>query len=144
TYPTHANISLYNPDPANPNATWDSWAEQLAQAGVDFVCPNLTGSQPNANGSPTLMLPLLNAIRNRGLTNQIKFAAFDDNAASWTAQWNLANGRGYGYQQKFDMADTNNWRYIYDYNYKIFFQTIPDANRFKINGRPLIMIWSGN
>jgi len=144
TYPTHANISLYNPDSANPNATWDSWAEQMAQAGVDFVCPNLTGSQPNTGGSPTQMLALLNVIRNRGLTNQIKFAAFDDNAASWTAQWNLANGRGYGYAQKFDMADTNNWRYIYDYNYKVFFQTIPDQNRFKINGRPLIMIWSGN
>ncbi|MDB6015990.1 MAG: carbohydrate binding module family protein, partial [Pedosphaera sp.] len=23
-----------------------------------------------------------------------------------------------------------------------FYQTVPDANRFKINGRPLIMIWS--
>src|SRR5688572_22862636 len=44
TYPTHQNISNYNPDPANPNATWDSWAEQLGQAGVDFICPNLTGS----------------------------------------------------------------------------------------------------
>ncbi len=144
SYPTHANISLYNPDPANPNATWDSWAEQLAQSGVDFICPNLTGSNPNANGSPSKMLPLLNAIRHQGLTNRIKFAAFDDNAASWTAQWNMANGRGYGYAQKFDMADTNNWRFIYDYNYKIFFETIPDENRFKINGRPLIIIWSGN
>lgn len=142
--PNQQNISLYNPDPGNPNATWDSWAEQLAQAGVDFVCPNLTGSQPNTGGSPTGMLPLLTALRNRGLTNQIKFAAFDDNAASWTAQWNAANGRGYGYAQKFDMSDTNNWRYIYDYNYKVFYQTIPDENRFKINGRPLIIIWTGN
>jgi hypothetical protein len=142
--PNQQNISLYNPDPTNPNATWDGWAEQMAQAGVDFVCPNLTGSQPNTGGSPTQMLPLLTALRNRGLTNQIKFAAFDDNAASWTAQWNMANGRGYGYAQKFDLADTNNWRYIYDYNYKIFYQTIPDENRFKINGRPLIMIWTGN
>lgn len=144
SFPSHQNISLYNPDSSNPNATWDSWAEQMAQAGVDFVCPNLTGSQPNTGGSPTQMLPLLTALRNRGLTNQIKFAAFDDNAASWTAQWNAANGRGYGYAWKFDMSDTNNWRYIYDYNYKIFYQTIPDENRFKINGRPLIIIWTGN
>ena len=57
---------------------------------------------------------------------------------------NPANGRGFGYAQKFDMSDTNNWKYIYDYNYKIFYQTIPDAYRFKINGRPLIIIWSGN
>ena len=144
TYPSQYNISLYNPDPNNPNMTWDSWAEQLAQAGVDYVSPNLTGSQPNKGGSPTNMLPLLTALTNRGLTNRIKFAIFDDNAASWVAQWNQANGRGFGYAQKFDMSDTNNWKYIYDYNYKLFYQTIPDANRFKINGRPLIVIWTGN
>src|SRR5262249_45828199 len=97
TYPNQSNISLYNPDPSNPNATWDSWAEQLAQAGVDFVCPNLTGSYANSNSPPTQMLPLLTALQNRGLTNQTKFAIWDDNAASWTAQWNYTNGRGYGY-----------------------------------------------
>jgi hypothetical protein len=69
---------------------------------------------------------------------------FDDNAASWTAQWNMANGRGYGYAQPFDIGDSNNWKYIYDYNYKLFFQTIPDANRFKIAGRPVIIIWTCN
>lgn len=143
-HPDQFNISLYNPDPNNPDATWDDWAEQLAQAGVDFVCPNLTGSYPNAGGSPVQMAPLLTALSNRGLTNQIKFAIFDDNASSWVAQWNLANGRGYGYAEKFDISNTNNWKYIYDYNYKLFYQTIPDANRFKINGRPLIIIWTGN
>ena len=142
--PTRQNISLYNPDPNNPNATWDDWVAQLAQAGVDFVCPNLTGSQPNTNGSPTKIAPMIAAINARGLTNQLKLAAFDDNAASWVAQWNMANGRGYGYAQKFDMADSANWRYIYDYNYKVFFQTVPDANRFKIEGRPIIIIWTGN
>lgn len=142
--PNQQNISLYNPDPNNPNATWDEWVAQLAQAGVDFVCPNLTGSQPNTNGSPAKIAPMIAAINARGLTNQLKLAAFDDNAASWCAQWNMANGRGYGYAQKFDMADHNNWKYIYDYNYKVFFQTVPDANRFKINGRPVIIIWTGN
>src|SRR5687767_13050843 len=80
TYPNQQNISLYNPDPASPNATWDSWTEQMAQAGVDFVCPNLTGSQPNANGTPTKIAPLVAAINNRGLAGQIKFGLFDDNA----------------------------------------------------------------
>lgn len=144
TYPGQQNIALYNPEPGNPNATWDSWAEQLGQAGVDFVCPNLTGSQPNANGSPTKMAPLVAAINNRGLAGQVKFALFDDNAASWTAQWNMANGRGYGYAQPFDISNADNWRYIYDWNYKLFYQTVPDANRFKINGRPVIIIWTGN
>ncbi len=44
----------------------------------------------------------------------------------------------------FDISNTNNWRYIYDWNYKLFYQTVPDTNRFKINGRPVIIIWTGN
>src|SRR5258706_14050066 len=44
----------------------------------------------------------------------------------------------------FDISNSANWVYIDDYNYKIFFQTVPDANRFKINFRPVIIIWTGN
>jgi Domain of unknown function (DUF5010)/DUF5010 C-terminal domain/Concanavalin A-like lectin/glucanases superfamily len=139
-----SNTPLYNPNPANPNLTWDDWAEELGAAGVDFVCPNLRGSQPNTGVNPTNMAPLLTSLRNKGLAGRIKLALFDDNASSWTAQWNQANGRGYGYALPFDMADTNNWKYIYDYNYKLFYQTVPDTNRFKINGRPVIIIWTGN
>lgn len=142
--PSNQNQSMYNPDPNNPDLTWQTWAEQLGQAGVDFICPNLTGSQPNANGSPVKMAPMLTALNNLGLASKIKFAIFDDNAASWCAQWNLANGRGYGYAQPFDISNPDNWKYIYDWNYKLFYQTIPDANRFKINGRPVIIIWTGN
>ncbi|MGC3960995.1 MAG: DUF5010 domain-containing protein [Verrucomicrobiota bacterium] len=148
TYPNQFNISMYNPnggsqyDPNNP--TWGVWAEQLEQAGVDFICPNLTGSWPQTNNPPQQMIGMLNAINNRGLGSTIKFAIFDDNAASWTAQWNQANGRGFGYAQPFDIANSNNWVYLWDYNYRRFYQTIPDANRFKINGRPVIMIWTGN
>ena len=140
--PAKPICTLYNPQSTNPNATWDSWAEQLRQSGVDFVCPNLRGSTPNTSVSPVNIAPFVTALNNQG--NVTKLAIFDDNASSWTAQWNQANGRGFGYAQKFDISDSANWVYIYDYNYKLFYQTVPDANRFKINGRPLIIIWTGN
>ena len=139
-----ANHPLFNPITGNPNATWDDWAEELAASGVDFVCPNLRGSWPNTDQNPTNVAPFLTALANRGLTNRIKLAIFDDNAASWTAQWNQANGRGFGYAQPFDISQQTNWVYLWDYNYKLFYQTVPDANRFKINGRPVIIVWSGN
>jgi lysophospholipase L1-like esterase len=141
-YSAAGNTPLYNPQSSNPNATWNEWAAQLKQSGVDYVCPNLRGSQPNTSVSPTNIASFVTALNNQG--NVTKLAIFDDNASSWTAQWNQANGRGFGYAQKFDMSDTNNWKYIYDYNYKLFYQTVPDTNRFKINGRPLIIIWTGN
>ena len=143
-YTSDANNPLFNPIPGQPNATWDDWAEELAASGVDFVCPNLRGSWPNTSQNPTNIAPLLSALANRGLAQSIKLAIFDDNAASWTAQWNQANGRGFGYAQPFDISQPTNWAYLWDYNYKLFYQTVPDANRFRINGRPVIIIWSGN
>ena len=143
-YSGTANRPLFNPIAGQPNRTWDDWAEELAASGVDFVCPNLRGSWPNTAQNPTNIAPLLTALANRGLTNSIKVAIFDDNAASWTAQWNEANGRGFGYAQPFDISQQTNWVYLWDYNYKLFYQTVPDASRFKINGRPVIIIWSGN
>src|SRR6185436_9529530 len=86
-YTSAANNPLFNPLPGNPNATWDDWVEELAASGVDFVCPNLRGSWPNTDQNPTNIAPLLTALANRGLTNRIKLAIFDDNAASCTAQW---------------------------------------------------------
>jgi hypothetical protein len=138
------NTPLFNSLSGNPNATWDDWAEEIAASGVDYVCPNLRGSYPNTSVNPTNIAGLLLALSNRGLTNQIKLAIFDDNASSWTAQYNQALGYGYGYTVPFDIGNSNNWVYLWDYNYKLFYQTVPDSNRFKINGRPLIIIWTGN
>jgi hypothetical protein len=135
------NAPLYNPPSGTATDTWGTWLEQAQQAGLDFLCPNLRGSQSNTGVSPVNIAPLVTLINNRGLANQIKLGAFDDNAGSWQWQWNMAKGTA---NVPFDIGDSNNWVYIYDYNYKIFFQTVPDANRFKINGRPVIIIWTGN
>jgi hypothetical protein len=147
--PNSTNVSLYNPDPHNPDKTWNSWVEQYNQAGIDFVAVNLRGSQPVTSYSPTHIVPLVTAITNQGLTDSLKLAIFDDNGTSWIAQRNLASGNGFGYgtdpvADSFDMSNEANWKYIYDYNYKLFYETVPDANRFKINGRPVIIIWTGS
>ena len=138
------NFPLYNPQKTNPNATWQNWAEELSAAGVDFVCPNLRGAYPKNDTNPTNIAPLVAVIDKMGLTSRLKIAAFDDNAASWTAQWNASQGRPWAWAKLFDMGDTNNWKYLYDYNYKLFYETVPDRNRFKVHGRPLIIIWSGD
>jgi hypothetical protein len=56
------NFPLYNPVKTNPNATWQNWVEELAAAGVDFVCPNLRGSYPNNGTNPTNIAPLVEII----------------------------------------------------------------------------------
>jgi Domain of unknown function (DUF5010)/DUF5010 C-terminal domain len=116
----------------------------LLASEVYFVAPNLRGAYPNNSTNPTNIAPLVSILNNMGISNRLKIALFDDNAASWTAQWNLSQGRQWAWAKLFDMGDTNNWCYLYDYNYKLFYDTVPDANRFKINGRPLIIIWTGD
>jgi len=135
------NTPLYNPVSTDPAATWDTWVREAGQAGLNFVCPNLRGAYPITDWSPANMAPILTALNNSGFASQIKICAFDDNASSWQAQWSNANGNS---SAPFDISDSANWTYIYDTNYKIFFETIPDANRFKIDGRPVIIIWTGN
>src|SRR5882757_6777924 len=84
-YPANTeNMPLYNPDPNNPNLTWDTWVREAGQAGVDFLAPNLRGASPISKWSPASMAPVLMALNNSGFAGQIKIAAFDDNAASWT------------------------------------------------------------
>ena len=139
-----ANTPLFNPISSNPNLTWDDWAEELGSAQVDFVCPNLRGSNPETSLSPVNIAPFITALTNRGLANRVKLAIFDDNASSWTAEWNEANGRGFGSAEPFDISNSANWKYLWDYNYELFYQTVPDANRYKIDGRPVIIIWTGN
>ncbi|HEY1741654.1 MAG TPA: DUF5010 domain-containing protein, partial [Granulicella sp.] len=135
------NTPLYNPVSTDPAATWDTWVREAGQAGLNFVCPNLRGAYPITDWSPANMAPILTALNNSGFASQIKICAFDDNASSWQAQWSNANGNS---SAPFDISNSANWTYIYDTNYKIFFETIPDANRFKIDGRPVIIIWTGN
>jgi hypothetical protein len=130
---TWLNTPLFNPNPSKPNLSWSDWVEELRASGVDFVCPNLRGGMSQYNS--TNLPPLLQALQEHGMSQRIKVAIFDDNASSWAA---------FGGGQPFDIANTNNWKYIWDQNYKPFYDTIPDTNRFKINGRPVIIVWTGN
>jgi len=138
------NLSIFK-STDNDNDWWDNIAEEIAYSGVDFVAPTLRGYTPNNSrdaGDPRRLTSLVAAMDRRGLSNAFKIAIFDDNPASWTAARNLDNGDGYDYTPLFDCGNTANYKYIWDYDIKATFTAVPDAKRFKINGRPLIMFWS--
>ena len=132
-------LPLYSPPAGDHARYWDSMVEQYQSAQIDFVAVWLKG-----NNQPATFANLVTAVNKRGLSRRIKIMPFDDNPASWTALWNFDHGNGYGYKAPFDMSSPASWAFVWDKNLKAFFQAVPDANRCKINGRPVYAIWSGS
>ena len=132
-------LPLFNLPDHDHARYWDSMVEQYQSAQIDFIAVWLKG-----NDQPATFGSCVAAIQKRGLTNRVKIMAFDDNPASWTALWNFDHGSGYGYKVPFDVSKEENWSYVWDKNLKAFFQNVPDADRYKIQGRPVYAIWSGS
>lgn len=130
-------LPMYAPPAGDHARYWDSMVEQYDSAQIDFLAVWLKG-----NRQPATFANLVTALKKRGVSDRIKIMPFDDNPASWTAMWNFDHGNGYNYKEPFDVSDPANWTYVWDTNLKVFFQNVPDANRYKIRGRPVYRIWS--
>ena len=132
-------LPLFNQPEGDHARYWDNMVEQYQSAQIDFVAVWLKG-----NNQPATFANLAAAVNKRELTGRLKIMPFDDNPASWTAMWNFDHGDGYGYKKPFDLSNPDTWAYVWDKNLKAFFQNVPDANRYKIDGRPVYAIWSGS
>nr|WP_294897557.1 DUF5010 domain-containing protein [uncultured Pedobacter sp.] len=138
------------PDSTNWTTTtewWENMAEEVDYSGIDFIALLSRGNQPNApdrgNGNPKHIPKLIDAMNARG--SSFKLAIFDDCPNSWTGSknWNESGGTTYSTSSpKFDCSNTANYKYIWDYNLKQAIGNIPDAKRYKIDGRMVIFFWS--
>jgi len=131
-------LPMFNASAGNHTAYWDNMVEQYDSAGVNGIAVWLKGNNHEAT-----FANFVTAVNKRGVANKVKIMPFDDNPASWTAMWNFDHGNGYNYTAPFDVSNQANWTYVWDKNLKVFFQNVPDANRYKINGRPVYAVWSG-
>ncbi len=126
---------------------WENMAEEIDYSGIDFIALLSRGNQPLApdrgNGNPLHIPKMVNAMNARGAS--FKLAIFDDCPNSWTGSknWNESGGVTYSTASpKFDCSVTANYKYIWDYNLKQAIGSIPDAKRYKIDGRMVIFFWS--
>ena len=137
-----------NPEWSGMTQWWENMAEEIDYSGLDFVALLSRGNQPNApdrgNGNPKHISKLVNAMDARG-ANSFKLAIFDDCPNSWTGSknWNESEGQSYNTTvNKFNCENVANYKYIWDYNLKQAIEAIPDAKRYKINGRMVLFFWS--
>jgi hypothetical protein len=141
------NLPLYTATSTEAD-WWDNIVEEAAYSGIDYIAPVDRGYSPNFPtvdaGDPRKLANLVAAINRRGVASKFKIAIFDDCPSSWAANRNKDMGFGYTVPPLFDCGDTANYKYIYKYNIQTAFQNVPDAMRFKINNKPVIIFWAIN
>ena len=101
---------------------------------------------PTKNDGPDDCCPLkytmmVDAIKRAGHAQEgvTKLGLWDDNV-----EW--ASIRNYNKKlpkdTPFDFSDTSSWQYVFDYNYKLFFKTVPEQMRYRLDGKPVFAIWN--
>jgi uncharacterized protein DUF5010 len=128
---------------AQDPAWWNSMITQARGAGLGWLAPVSWGNPSNAD--PATLGPLVTAIDR--LAPAMKVALFDD-TTSEVLRKNLAKGRGWTLDERFDLNDLagageGGLAYFYDHQWKRFFQTVPPRNRLTVDGRPVVFMWHG-
>jgi hypothetical protein len=144
------NLPMYKAT-QDENAFWDNYVAELLAAGVDYVAPTIRGYLPgkdqyNGGGDTRKLAGLVAAIDRAGAAGKLKISALDDTPASLTDKKNLDKHNAGGYQPPFDIGDANGtgeggYQYMWDNNWRVLLQTVPDRMRFKLNGRPVVYGW---
>jgi hypothetical protein len=127
---------------------WESIAEEIDYSGLDYIALLSRGNPPiekdKGNGNPKYIPTLINALNARG-ANSIKIAIFDDMPNSWSGSknWHDSNGTvNSSSNPKFDISDTTNYKYIWDYNLKQVYEHVPAERLYKIDDKPVIFFWN--
>jgi hypothetical protein len=128
---------------ANDADWWTNIVSQARDAGLGWVAPVCFGQGSNAD--PATLVPLVSAI-DRAAPG-LKVALFDD-TTSEVLRKNLATGRGWTLDIRFDLNDLagtaeGGLAYFYDQQWKRYFQTIPARQRLTVDGRPVVFMWHG-
>jgi len=120
---------------------WNAIVGQAVYARLGWIAAACWGQDTSAD--PIMLDPLLRAIDAHG--GGVKVALFDD-TTSEVLRKNLAKHGTWSLTPPFDLADLEGggeggFQYFYDQQWKRYFATVPDRNRLKVNGRPVVFMW---
>lgn len=125
---------------------WENMVEEVDYSGIDFIALLSRGTQPNqikdlGMGDPKHIPTLVKYMKERNAS--FKLCIFDDCPNSWRSSRNYdLYGKDQSKYELFDCANTDNYKYIWDYNLKLAIENIPDNMRYKIDNRMVIYFWS--
>jgi hypothetical protein len=150
-YPHNRSIVTRNlPSTTNPKwegmvQWWENIVEEVDYSGLDYVALLSRGTQPNrskdlGSGDPKHINTLVKYMKDREA--KFKLCIFDDPPASWRQSRNYdLYDKDFSKYELFDCANTDNYKYIWDYNLKLAIEYIPEEMRYTIDNRLVIFFW---
>lgn len=125
---------------------WDILVDEHLFSRVDVVmahgrgCYSLDGGvEGNGNMCPRLLSNLVDAVHRVAAEDVYRVGMWDDTGAYQGARNYVDNLPP---DTLFDLADQTSWRFFWDYNMKIWHDTVPSTLWYRINGRPVVAFWS--
>ena len=100
------------------------------------------GSDKSLRGTgsmcPRLLKGFVDAVERAGVEDVIRVGMWDDTGMYRTAR-NTVLGTN---DTRFDVGNETNWEFFWDYNIKIWFDTIPSKLWYLLDGKPVIANWN--
>lgn len=143
---SRCELPLYRTYDRDTDEWWDVLVQELVHSRVNVVmahgrgCLDLNGGiAGNGNMCPRLLSRLVAAIDRAGVRDVVRLGMFDDTGAYQGAR-NTVEGRPGS--TRFDVSDHASWRFFWDHNLKIWFDTVPKDLWFRLDGKPVIAFWT--
>jgi hypothetical protein len=144
--PGQCEEPLYRPYDRDTAGFWQNLLEELLASRVNVMLMHgrgcldpATGDAGNGNMCPRLLRHFIAAIDRAGAADVARLGMFDDTGAYPGAR-NLVEGRPH--DTPFDLADHTSWRFFWDHNMRIWFDTVPPELWYRLDGRPIVAFWS--
>jgi hypothetical protein len=144
--PSFCYAPLYTTYNRDLPSFWDILVDEHLFSRVNVVmahgrgCYSLTsGTDGNGNMCPRLLSNLVAAVQRAGAEDVYRVGMWDDTGAYQGARNHVDNLPA---GTLFDLADQTSWRFFWDYNMKIWHDTVPSSLWYRMNGRPVVAFWS--
>lgn len=144
--PSHCELPIYARYDRDTDEWWDILVQELLHSRVNVVmahgrgCYDVSsGTGGNGNMCPRLLSRLIAAIDRAGARDVLRLGMFDDTGAYQGAR-NTVESRPA--TTRFDLSDHSSWRFFWDHNMRIWFDTVPRDLWFRLDGKPVVAFWS--
>jgi hypothetical protein len=144
--PGKCELPLYRPYDRDTEGWWDNLVEELIHSRVHVIMAHGRGcfdpdqgDAGNGNMCPRLLRHLVQAIDAAGARDVVRLGMWDDTGAYPGTRNTVDNLPA---DTPFDLADPSSWRFFWDHNMKIWFDTVPSDLWLRMNGRPVVAFWS--